>query len=153
MMAAFKLVASIAVATAAVTAKEWKADLNPVGESGVSGRATVSTTTPSMTDSMQAKAKFTADVIITGAGHGASHPWHVHAGSCGSTNAPIVGMATDYAPITVDSTGNGKASATVVAELAPDGQYLVNIHKSADDLTVISCGDLKAAGPVPESGR
>lgn len=145
--AAFKVVAGIAVVAALGVAHEWKADLTPAGESGISGTATVNTGTPPTADTTKpAAAPFKAQVSIMGAKDGDTHPWHLHSGTCGSKDAPIVGAASDYAAIKVGSSGEGKAMATVNEALAGNGQYLVNVHKSADDLTVVSCGQLKMTG-------
>lgn len=152
--AAFKVVAGIGLAATIGAVAEWKTDLKPVGESTVGGDATVRTAAPSMSDTTRpAMAQFTADVNVKGGKDGETLPWHVHSGTCGTQDAPIVGAATDYAPIKVEASGDGKATATVNGELAPNGQYLVNIHKSAEDLTVISCGELKASGMIPSPSR
>lgn len=151
---AFKILAGAAVVATLGAVKEWKTDLTPVGDSGIVGEASVSTSmdAKSMTDTTGAHMMaLKAKVNIKGAKDGDAHPWHVHAGTCGSPDAPIVGEAKDYEPIKVASTGEGSATATLNAQLADTGKYLVNVHKSADDLTVISCGQLKPVGDVSES--
>ena len=148
--AAFKVAASLAVIATAGVVHEWKADLKPTDGSTITGSATVNTGTPPTADTTQpAAAPFKADVSIMGAKEGDTHPWHVHTGTCGTKDAPIVGAAGDYEAIKVGANGEGKAMATVNEVLAGNGQYLVNIHKSAEDLTVISCGELKMSGVVP----
>jgi len=152
--AAFKILAGAAVVATLGAVKEWKADLEPVGDSGIVGEASVSTSmdAKSMTDTTTAAlSALKAKVNIKGAKDGDAHPWHVHAGTCGSPDAPIVGAAKDYELIKVGSTGEGSATAQVSAQLADTGQYLVNVHRSADDLTVISCGQLKLVGDATES--
>ncbi len=75
---------------------------------------------------------------------GHTYPWHVHSGDCGSGGA-IVGQASDYAPITVDASGEGKATATIALELNPDSDYYVNVHRSPDDLpTIVACGEVES---------
>lgn len=148
--AAFKVAASLAVVATVGVVHEWKADLKPVEGSTISGSATVNTGTPPTADTTKpAAAPFKADVSIMGGKEGDTHPWHVHTGTCGTPDAPIVGAANEYAAIKVGPNGEGKAMATVNQVLAGNGQYLVNIHKSADDLTVVSCGELKMTGMVP----
>lgn len=152
--AAWKIVAGVAALAALGAVKEWKTDLTPVGDSKVVGEATVATKMgeKSMTDTAApAMTALTAKVHIKGGAEGESLPWHVHSGTCGSPNAPIVGEAKDYEPIKVVAGGEGDATATVNAQLADSGQYLVNVHKSADDLTVVSCGQLKRVGDAAES--
>lgn len=81
-------------------------------------------------------------VNITGATPGARHPWHVHAGSCGS-NGPIVGSASDYPVIEVDSDGRERVVATLSLQLDEDDDYYVNVHQSPEQLGVIvACGEL-----------
>lgn len=148
--AAMKLVAGAGLILTVGAVTDWKAELAPVGDSGISGSATVQTALPAMADTtMPARTEFTAEVSIVGGTDGNKHPWHVHSGTCGSESAPIVGQASNYTPITIEGSGEGKAKATVSAEISPNGQYLVNIHRSPDDLTVISCGELKATGVTP----
>lgn len=152
--AAFKVVAGVAVIATFGAVKEWKTDLTPVGDSKVVGEATVSTKmeTKSMTDTTApAMTGLTAKIHIKGGAEGESLPWHVHEGTCGSPDAPIVGDAKDYEPIKVGGGGEGDATAMVHVQLADSGQYLVNVHKSAEDLTVVSCGQLKRVGDAAES--
>lgn len=153
--AAFKVVGGAAVvATLGAISHEWKTDLKPVGDSQIVGEASVAVSTDmkSMTDTTKAAAPgVTAKVNIKGAKDGDVHPWHVHAGACGSPDAPIVGTAKEYEAIKVGSTGEGSATAKVSAQLSETGQYLVNVHKSPDDMTVVSCGQLKLAGDPTES--
>lgn len=152
--AAFKVVAGVAAVAALGAVTEWKTNLEAVGDSGIVGEASVAVSmgeAKSTTDTTAtADPALMAKVNIKGGKDGSALPWHVHAGTCGSANAPIVGNAKDYEPIKVGSTGEGSASASVNAQLADSGQYLVNVHKSADDLTVVSCGQLKRTGDATE---
>jgi hypothetical protein len=150
----FKIAAGVAAIAALGAVKEWKTDLTPVGDSKVVGEAVVTPAmgAKSMTDTAAPPATgLTAKVHIKGGAEGESLPWHVHAGTCGSPDAPIVGDAKDYEPIKVGGGGEGNATATVKAQLADSGQYLVNVHKSPDDLTVVSCGQLKRGGDAAGS--
>lgn len=71
-----------------------------------------------------------------------SYPWHVHAGTCGSDGA-IIGPADEYPPFDAGGAGMGNVTADFNGNVSPDAQYYVNIHRSADDLTVIACGNLE----------
>ena len=150
MVSVFKgLAVAAALAGTIAVGHSWKASLSPVGESTVSGEATVTSDTPP-TDTTQ-PATLNASINVKGGKSGDALPWHVHSGTCGTRSAPIVGSASDYAPITVGEGGDGTASAKLTTPLAPNGQYIVNVHKSKDDLSVISCGALKAETmPVPQ---
>lgn len=114
----------------------WQALVTPTtAEGGVMGEVTIRATTGGDT--------YTA-IEIEKATPGATHPWHVHSGDCGSGGG-IVGAATAYAPITVDAGGEGEANATIAVELDPDGDYYVNVHQSPDDLaTIVACGEVES---------
>jgi hypothetical protein len=147
---------TIKVAVAATTIASvgagaaWKATLQPVGESTVSGETTVTASTAPATDSTSPdQGKLVATIHLKGARDGDLLPWHVHGGTCGSANAPIVGSANDYSTITVTASGEGRATATLSVPLSPSESYIVNVHRSPTDATVISCGSLKpSSAPV-----
>ena len=81
-------------------------------------------------------------VEIENATPGASYPWHVHEGRCGS-NGPIVGSAADYPAISVDADGRERAVATLSRQLVDDAEYFVNVHLSPQQMNVIvACGAL-----------
>ena len=84
----------------------------------------------------------TAWVKLTGGTAGATYPWHVHVGPCGS-NGGVFGAASAYKPITISSAGNGSSKATLSMALPDTGSYYVNIHASSSDMkTIVSCGNL-----------
>jgi hypothetical protein len=139
---AFKAVV-VATAVATAASANWKATLDPIGGSGVSGKATVAAPRAAGVGTDNDKARLHANVRIKGAHAGDTHPWHVHSGTCGDANAPVLGSANDYSPITVTGAGEGHAVAHLDVTLSPGGTYLVNVHRSATDLTVIACGALK----------
>jgi hypothetical protein len=153
--AALKTLALVASVTAStVVAASWKATLEPVEGSGISGESTVTPDHPMpMQDSTAPKhdGSAMARIAIKGAKANDSLPWHVHSGTCGSANAPIVGSGADYSPIAVGENGEGSAHAKVSTRLEPNGQYIVNVHKSATDLTVVSCGALRSDGVTPDA--
>ncbi len=81
-------------------------------------------------------------VSIAGAPDRGVHPWHIHAGSCGS-DGPIVGDAGAYPALSVGSDGTADESAQLDVELMSDADYYVNIHASPNDLgTIVACGRL-----------
>lgn len=122
---------AVLTAAAAHFSPAWTAKLSPVGGSNVSGSATVTATTP---DSA------TASLSITGAKAG-QYPWHVHSGKCGSGGSPV-GSASAYPPLTVQSSGQGTAQATIAFKPVDGTPYSVNVHKSMSDMAPIACGDL-----------
>lgn len=111
----------------------WTADIRALGEAGHSGFATVSIMTTGNTR---------VNVTLSGGSAGGVHPWHVHAGLCGS-GGPIVGDADAYEPLRPDEAGNASATATLDVSLDPEADYYINIHQSPDDLgTIVGCGEL-----------
>jgi hypothetical protein len=83
-------------------------------------------------------------VTISNATSGGLHPWHIHRGRCGD-NGPIVGDASAYKPLAVDSKGNASASARLNIPMPESGDYYVNVHALATNMgTIISCGNLAA---------
>ncbi len=83
------------------------------------------------------------NISISGATPGASHPWHVHAGSCGG-NGGIMGSAGSYPILTAGADGRATANVTISAPLSEGSAYSVNVHRSSADMTtIIACGDLK----------
>src|SRR5688572_5963343 len=121
--AALKTLALIAGLTASTTVvASWKATLDPVQGSGISGESTVSPDNPMpMRDSTAPKTEGSAmaRISIKGAKANDSLPWHVHSGTCGSANAPIVGSPSDYSPIVAGENGEGSAHAKVSTRLEP----------------------------------
>ena len=74
---------------------------------------------------------------------GATYPWHVHVGDCDSDGA-IVGLASEYPPLQVGPDGEATAEANISVELTADGDYYVNVHKSAAELqTIVACGEVE----------
>jgi len=88
--------------------------------------------------------QFVAVATLIGDEPGAARPWHVHFGTC-ATGGGIVGTG-EYPLLMVGDDGTASATATITFELDPSVDYLVNYHRSADDLgTLIACGDLAEA--------
>ena len=111
----------------------WSSTLAAQNNSGITGTASVS--------SRAAGSKVT--VHIMGAMSGATHPWHVHRGSCGNDRG-IVGGASEYAPLQVGADGTAHRENDIPVALNEDDSYFVNVHKSPTELNVIvSCGALR----------
>jgi Cu/Zn superoxide dismutase len=113
--------------------ESWSANLSPVGGSGVSGTATAT----GMEDATH------ATISIRGAASGGVHPWHIHEGTCGDANAPVVGPASAYPRLSVGGGGTATAQAHVPVELNEAKRYIVNVHASPTNMgTIIACGVL-----------
>jgi Cu-Zn family superoxide dismutase len=81
-------------------------------------------------------------IQVSGDTPGATHPWHIHRGTCGNDQG-IVGPPTAYTPIVIGQSGDGSATATLPIPPLGSGQYYVNVHASPSDLkTIVACGNL-----------
>ena len=119
----------------AATTEDWNANLASVGSSKVSGTARA----------LAGNGQTEVTLQISGGKSGDTHPWHVHAGKCGTANAPIVGDAAAYTPVTVGADGNATGTATIAVELKDeaDKDFHVNVHQSTSKMNVIiACGEL-----------
>jgi superoxide dismutase, Cu-Zn family len=76
------------------------------------------------------------------AGESPSHPWHIHSGTCGS-GGPVVGDMNAYPPLRI-ADQRATASASVNVPLRRGEPYHVNVHRSAQEMSVIvACGELR----------
>ncbi len=83
-----------------------------------------------------------AEVSISNAVPGGSHPWHVHRGQCGNDQG-IFGEAQAYPLLQVGGNGTAQASATVALPVPTSGQFYISVHASPENLgTVVACGNL-----------
>ena len=114
--------------------EDWKSNLTGTGMyANVRGNSVV----------LVAEGRSNVTIAIEGVQPGAVHPWHVHAGVCGSSG-PIVGDPGAYTPITVGNDGIGRASAAVALRLEESAKYHVNVHLSPSQMeTIIACGNLE----------
>lgn len=118
----------------------WSGDIQNLGAEGHSGFATVT---------MMPDGETRANVTLRGGSAGGHHPWHIHAGNCPSGDAdtasvgPEVGDPSAYPALEPSDAGNASATATLSVPLDPELEYHVDIHQSADDATVVGCGDLR----------
>lgn len=83
----------------------------------------------------------TVTLTLTGGQAAASHPWMVHEGSCQTPGNPV-GSAADYPALTFGSDGKATATANLPAQLNEATDYVVVVHASASDMTMIACGNL-----------
>lgn len=109
----------------------WSGNMSPMNGSSVSGSAR-GTSGHDMTHVM---------VNVVGAQAGARLPWHVHEGTCTDASPPIVGAPAAYPPLTVGADGRASGEAHITLDLNEAKSYIINVHRSPTDLTVISCGD------------
>ena len=83
-----------------------------------------------------------AHVEITNAAPGGLHPWHIHRGQCGN-DMGVLGPADAYKPLKVGGDGEAKADATLPVPMPAAGEYFVNVHASAQNMsTIVACGNL-----------
>ncbi|MBW3535656.1 MAG: hypothetical protein KY453_10660 [Gemmatimonadetes bacterium] len=82
-------------------------------------------------------------INFAGGESGATHPWHVHSGTCGSGGG-VVGSGQAYPPLRPGANGNAAATARIDVALQRGQNYHVNVHRSSSDMgTIISCGNLR----------
>lgn len=133
-------------------APSWTARLSPTSGSTVAGSATVAPAASARGGDSAATrgpaARYAATLSITGGTPRAALAWHIHEGKCAGSGG-VLGSAGDYQAVQLDDRGQGQATASVGAELAPGKDYSVKVH-SAD--AVAACGDL-APGPGGATGR
>lgn len=81
-------------------------------------------------------------VMLANAMPNATHPWHIHAGTCGSGGG-IVGPPNAYRPLVVGADGSAEVTVTLPFSTPTQGEFYVNVHKSPTELGVIvACGPL-----------
>jgi superoxide dismutase, Cu-Zn family len=124
---------SAACATMLYDPTEWTANVQP--RAGTDVRANFSASSVTGVTS--------AAINMIGGTAGATHPWHIHDGTC-ATGGPIVGDAAAYPPLRPNSAGAATAQARVRIQLVAGRNYHVNIHRSPQALNeIIGCGDLR----------
>jgi hypothetical protein len=83
-----------------------------------------------------------AHVDITNAAPGGVHPWHVHIGQC-ANDMGILGPPEAYHELKVGGDGKASADAELPVAMPTAGQYFVNVHASAQNMsTIVACGNL-----------
>lgn len=117
------------VAPAAPGAATQTVQLDPLGDSGVSGEATL-TRTNGQTQVM---------VRLTGTPGNTTHPGHIHSGSCEAPGPPVQPLES----VTTDATGSGTATSTVTVDEATvfNGQHIIQYHQAGGGPGV-TCGQI-----------
>ena len=110
-------------------------DLDPVAGSDVSGQVTITPTGEQETD---------VEIVLDSEAAEGSHPAHIHEGS----------SCDDFNPepaIPLENVEDGTSSTTIdtgAVDLV-DGEYVVNVHESTDQLdTYIACGQIPSRDEV-----
>ena len=119
--------------SAAVAGIQWTTTLQPVGGSSIQGSASVA---PGGSNTQT-----NATVTVTGSSSGSVHPWHLHRGSC-SNDMGIVGPPDAYPMLGVSGDGSARIMVGLPFAKPTSGSYFVSVHRSAQDMTRIACGNL-----------
>ena len=83
-----------------------------------------------------------ASVTIAGAAPLSIHAWFVHLGECGHDRG-ILASTIAYAPIMVDSYGEGTSVVTLPFTVPTSGRYSVTVRESeAEHSAAVACGNL-----------
>jgi hypothetical protein len=83
-----------------------------------------------------------ATVNLSGGEPLRQHPWHLHKGRCGD-NGEIVGPASAYPILIVDTDGSVKLVADLPFTVTPTGDFYVNVHASETAMsTILACGNM-----------
>jgi len=130
-------------------------------DTGAYGAATLAAVGGSMTSGAVAIYRQAGGVVVavslSGLKPKSVHPEHIHAGACGS-NGPVKFPLPN---LVADAKGTAVAVISIKASSVPKSGWYVNVHSSAQDLSVIACGavhqvgmdmDLKATGKGKGSG-
>jgi hypothetical protein len=87
----------------------------------------------------------TVELRLAGGQPGATHPWHIHHGTCAQSGG-IVGEPGSYPPLRVEQVGTAVGTAVIDFELQPGQPFHINVHRSANEMgTIVACGDLQEA--------
>jgi hypothetical protein len=125
--------ASIAYADSPAPLATLPVTIVPLGNSGQSGTATLTSTPDNKTQVIIALQNEPASAV---------EPAHIHLGTCAKLNPkPVYGL---------NSVTNGTSTTVVDAPLSKieAGGYAINIHQSAANIgTYVACGDI----PAPEA--
>lgn len=113
--------------------RDWSATVEERGDSDV--RANVR--------AASAAGQTAVSINLAGGESNGTHPWHVHRGTCGNDQG-IVGDPAAYTPLRPNSAGAASATAHIAVQLVPDGDYMINVHRSPQALNeIVACGELR----------
>jgi hypothetical protein len=120
-------------AAATTSAAQWNAALQPTEDQAqLRGSAAA--------EGQQGRTEIRVE--LAGGAPGASHPWHIHLGPCG-THGDYFHEPEAYPPLQLDDQGRGTARAMVPEELQPNQSYHVNVHGADDHEATVACGELR----------
>jgi hypothetical protein len=137
------VVALGATAVLALTMNEWSATIRPVDGSTIAGTATV---LPGNGDTLS------VNIRIKGGRSGETLPWHLHSGGCESSGA-VLGDARQYVPMVIAEDLTGTETAHVRLKLSVGVPYSINVHRSATNMSVVACGNLRPVAGDTRGGR
>ena len=126
----------------------WRATLTPApGARSMPGARVGGINVGGMATLMPADVvrQMTARVYLSGLPAGSTHPWHIHMGTCDNDQG-IVGKATSYTPLVIGRDGQGMVAVTLPIPVPTMGEYMVKVHRSAADMSVLACGNLARVG-------
>jgi Cu/Zn superoxide dismutase len=130
-----RVVGLIVAGAVAGPAHKWTAILQPSSDSILTGTAVVEEVNPDT---------LSAQIQLSGAKPGSVVSWHIHRGSC-TDKGMILGAEGAYPELKAGGDGKATGGVTLAGALPPQGEYSIAVHKSSADMTVVSCGSLKAA--------
>jgi len=137
MLALLTIAGAAGCATVGLTPLQW--ETTTAGQDAYPGRVAATVAT-GITGTV-------AHVSLAGGTSGATHPWHIHRGTCGN-DLGIVGAADAYPALRPGGDGRANASATVNVALVPGDSYFVNVHASPQNLgTIVACSNLRRGTP------
>lgn len=123
---------------AALLATPRTVDLQPVGNSGVSGTLTITPRDAEPADTSATPAgRFDAALSAEGLDSRFVYPVHLRSGSCGSDK----GVAAQLVSLTADGEGRGTSSTEIETVSVTEARSLF-VQISAPDGEPLSCGDL-----------
>jgi hypothetical protein len=100
---------------------------------------------PTVSGSVRAVASLGTTAVfvnLRGGQRGASHPWRIHTGRCGSNGASVA-PSDAFPPLEPGDDGSDRVTTTIPVQLSPSGSYHVNVHLSRERMDVIiGCGEL-----------
>ena len=115
----------------------WNATLTSEGGATLHGTVTVLTL---LGEGRDAVPRSRVTVWVAGSRNGASHPWHIHRGVCGS-DGPVVGPASSYPPVPIAGAGEAQLTTELPFVLSERERYFAHIHE-AGRMDVGACGAL-----------
>lgn len=112
--------------------EDWKAKLvGTPGYTQLSGEAKATVV----------EGKTNASVTLMGGMSGGVHPWMIHDGTCAAPGSAL-GTMNMYPPLTFGSDMRANVNTTLDMRLNEAKPYIVAVHASMSDMTIVACGNL-----------